>query len=61
MKNLLTNFKGISFREIGTVKLVEEHLGIKSKFVLDPTLIIDKQYYLNEIKEYKPDFNYTDN
>ena len=60
MKNLLTNFKGISFREIGTVKLVEEHLGIKSKFVLDPTLIIDKQYYLNEIKEYKPDFNYTD-
>ena len=60
MKNLLINFKGISFREIGTVKLVEEHLGIKSKFVLDPTLIIDKQYYLNEIKEYKPDFNYTD-
>ena len=60
MKKLLTNFKGISFREIKTVKLVEEHLGIKSLFVLDPTLIIDKQYYLNEIKEYKADFNYKE-
>ena len=61
MKKLLTNFTGISFREIETLKLVEEHLGLKSLFVLDPTLIIDKQYYLNEIKEYKTDFNYREN
>ena len=39
------------------IKIVEEHLGIKGIFVLDPTLIIDKQYYLNEIRDYKGDFN----
>ena len=61
MKKLLTNFTGISFREIDTLKLVEEHLGLKSLFVLDPTLIIDKQYYLNVIKEYKTNFNYREN
>ena len=61
MKKLLTNFTGISFREIDTLKLVEEHLGLKSLFVLDPTLIIDRQYYFNVIKEYKTNFNYREN
>ena len=61
MKKLLTNFTGISYREIGLVKLVEKHLGLKGVFVLDPTLIIDKQYYLNEIKDYKGDFNSNEN
>ena len=31
-------------------------MGINGLFVLDPTLIIDKQYYLNEIKDYKGNF-----
>ena len=56
IKELTNNFTGISFREIGTVKLFEEKMGIKGVFVLDPTLIIDKQYYLNEIKGYKGNF-----
>ena len=56
IKELIGNFTGISFREIGAVKLFEENLGIKGVFVLDPTLIIDKQYYLNEIKGYKGNF-----
>ena len=60
IKSLIKNFTGISFREIGTVKLTEEHLGIKGVFVLDPTLIIDKQYYLNEIKNYKSEFEPND-
>ena len=55
-KKLLKNFSGISFREKGTVKIVEDHLGLKSVFVLDPTLLLDKQYYLNEIKNYNSDF-----
>ena len=55
VKELTRDFTGISFREIGAVKLFEKYLGIKGVFVLDPTLIIDKQYYLNEIKEYKGD------
>ena len=60
IKSLIKNFTGISFREIGTVKLAEEHLDVKGLFVLDPTLIIDKQYYLNEIKYYKSDYNLKD-
>ena len=43
------------------LKLAEKHLGIKGVFVLDPTLIIDNQYYLNEIKDYKGDYNSSEN
>ena len=52
---LLKNFTGISVREIGSVKLIKNHLGIKSEFVLDPTLLINKKYYLNLIKDFKND------
>ena len=55
-KNLLKTFTGISFREIGTVKILQEKLGLKSIFVLDPTLLIDKHYYLEQIKNYKSNF-----
>ena len=54
-KYLLKNFTGISVREIGSVKLIKHHLGIKSVFVLDPTLLIDKKYYLNLIDDFKSD------
>ena len=54
-KNLLKNFTGISVREKGSIKLIESHLGIKPIFVLDPTLLIDKKYYLKLIKNYKND------
>ena len=58
----LKNFTGISFREKGTVKLAEDHLTLTKKpiFVLDPTFIIDTNYYLNEIKNYKRDFNFNE-
>lgn len=58
----LHNFRGISFREKGLVKLAEDHLNLNIKpiFVLDPTFIIDKNYYLNEIKNYKRDFNFSE-
>ena len=45
-KKLLKNFTGISFREKGSIKLIEKHLKIKPFFVIDPTLLIEKQYYL---------------
>ena len=54
-KFLLKNFTGISVREKGSVKIVEKHLGIKPIFVLDPTLLIDKKYYLKLIEKYKND------
>ena len=55
-KHLLKNFTGISVRDIGLVKLIKKHLGLKASFVLDPTLLIDKEYYLKIIKNYKNDF-----
>jgi hypothetical protein len=56
-KNLLKNFTGISLRERGSIKLVEKHLGIKSSFVLDPTFLINKKYYIKLIKGFKTNFN----
>ena len=52
-KECLKTFNGISIRENGTIKLIEKHLGIKPLLVLDPTLLIDKKYYLNIIQNYK--------
>jgi polysaccharide pyruvyl transferase WcaK-like protein len=53
IKNLLTNFKGLSVREKGSIELIQKHLGFKPILVLDPTLLIDKKYYLNLLKDYK--------
>ena len=61
VKFLLKNFTGISLREKGSIKLVEEHLGIHPSFMLDPTLLIDKKYYLNLIQNYKSNFNINEN
>ena len=58
-KKSLKNFKGISVREKGAIKLIKNHLGITPSFVLDPTLLINKNYYLDLIKFYKP--NITNN
>ena len=51
-KQLLKNFTGISVREKNSVTLIKKNLGINSIFVLDPTLLIDKKYYLKIIKKY---------
>ena len=56
-KKLLQNFTGISVREKGSVHLIEKHLNIRPIFVLDPTLLIDKKYYLNIISNYKLNIN----
>lgn len=52
-KKLLKKFTGISVRENGAVDLVKKHLGIKPLLVLDPTLLINKNYYLELIKNFK--------
>ena len=52
-KYLIKKFNGISVREKGSIKLIENHLGIKPLFVLDPTLLINKRYYLKIIKNFK--------
>ena len=52
-KNLLQSFKAISVREKGSINLVRKHLGINPELVLDPTLLIDKKYYLRLIHNIK--------
>ena len=52
-RHLLKNFTGISVREKSAIKLIEKNLGFKAQFVLDPTLLIDKKYYLDLINNYK--------
>jgi len=61
LKHLLKEFSGVSVREEGTIRLVEKKLNIKPILVIDPTLLIDKKYYLNLIKDYKNEFNSIDN
>ena len=56
-KHLLKNFSGISVREKGSVKLIKKHLGFRPTFVLDPTLLIGKKYYLKLINNYKNDIS----
>ena len=53
MKRLIQNFSEISVREEGSIKLIKQHFGISPKLVLDPTLLIDKKYYLKLIKYYE--------
>ena len=60
-RKLLKNFTGISIREKGSVKLIQKYLGFKPSFVLDPTLLINKKYYLKIIKYYKNDKNFNFN
>ena len=52
-KECLKSFQGISVREIGAVERIQNHLGFKPTFVLDPTFLIDEKYYFNLINKYK--------
>ena len=52
-KYLLKNITGISIREMSTVKHAKEHFGLNSTFVLVPTMLIDKKYYMEIINNYK--------
>ena len=54
-KKLLTKFSGISVRENDSIDLIKKHLGFNAILVLDPTLLINKKYYLKLIKNYKSD------
>ena len=59
-KSLLQKFISLSFRETRTVEFVQKHLGLKSTFTLDPTLLIKPNLYLSLIKDYKCDINVND-
>lgn len=52
-KKLMKKFSGISVREKVSVDLIKKHLDLNAIFVLDPTLLINKKYYLKLIKDYQ--------
>jgi len=56
-KLLIKNFSGFSVRENGTIPLIKKYFDINPLFVLDPTLLIDKNEYLKLIRYYKGDFD----
>jgi len=48
---LLKTFKAISVREQSTVDILKSHFGVKdAQVVLDPTLLLDKQIYIDLFK-----------
>lgn len=46
---LATTFDAISVREQSGIKLCKEHLKVESELVLDPTLLLDEEDYLDLI------------
>lgn len=52
-KECLKSFSNISVRENSSISLIEKYLGFRPILVLDPTLLIDKRYYLNIINNFK--------
>lgn len=52
-KLLIKQFSGISIREKNSLEMIKKYLGIEPIVVLDPTFLLDKNDYLEIIKEYK--------
>ena len=50
-KNLLQGYKEILVREESAVNRIEE-MGLSAKQVIDPTLLLSRDYWLNRIKEF---------
>lgn len=53
-KRLIQKFDVVSVREKQAIELVQEKLNKEASFVLDPTLLLDKQDYLKVIEAHQP-------
>lgn len=51
VRNLITLFDAVSVREAGAVRLCKDKLNTDATHVLDPTLLLDRQYYENLIQQ----------
>lgn len=45
-KQLLKKFDFVSVRELSAISLCKENFGVKAQFVLDPTMLLDKEDYI---------------
>lgn len=48
---LAKKFNAISVREKDGISLCKNYLGVKSQFVLDPTMLLDKEDYIRVVEE----------
>lgn len=46
-QDLIIKFDAISVREKSSVQICETHLGVKAKWVLDPTMLLNSDEYIN--------------
>lgn len=50
-KVLLNKFDAISVRERSAINLCEEYLGVTPEFVLDPTMLLERDHYIRLFEE----------
>lgn len=53
VKDLIKKFKTVSVREHSGIKLCSEHLGVTAEQVLDPTMLLTKEDYINAFEIHK--------
>lgn len=51
LRELIKQFKAVSVREESSIKLIKDNLGIDAQWVLDPTLLLKKDDYLEICKD----------
>lgn len=49
--NLAKQFDLLTVREISAVDIAKQHLGTEAEFVLDPTLLLDKEDYVKIVEQ----------
>lgn len=50
LKELIKKFSAISVREESSVKLIKDNLGVDAQWVLDPTMLLKKEDYIEVCK-----------
>lgn len=53
LRELIKKFSAVSVREESSVKLIRENLGVYAQWVLDPTMLLEKEDYLDVCKDVK--------
>lgn len=51
LRELVKKFSAVSVREKSSVKLVKDNLGVDAQWVLDPTMLLKKEDYLEVCKD----------
>lgn len=50
LRELIKKFSAVSVREESSIKLVKDNLGVDAQWVLDPTMLLEKENYVDVCK-----------